>query len=63
MPRRSDLEETIADIEESLRDEKAGRIRSFDDFDAEFRACHGIEDDELINPPALDPPLSTLDPP
>ena len=40
-----DLEETIADIEESLEDRKAGRIRSFEVFDREFSAQHGISTD------------------
>lgn len=39
-----DYSQSLADLEESLRDEVAGRVRSLDEVAAEIREQHGFRD-------------------
>ena len=41
-PTDQDRDETLAAIEEGLKDVDEGRVRPFEDFDREFRQKHGL---------------------
>jgi Arc/MetJ-type ribon-helix-helix transcriptional regulator len=43
LARLDEVEGTLRDVERSIEDEKAGRVRSFRKFDEEFCKEHGYE--------------------